>query len=137
MNVVVHPGTSGRVTYRGSRRPWAEVLEQLLAPNGYAARIQGNVVLIGRPEQLGENRPYVGKPINLEYVSRDLVDALREIAANGRATVEVPEGVAGRVTLKLDDVPWDQAFDLLAGVNGLTWTRAGDVIRLAVREQPR
>ena len=48
MNVVVQPGTHGRVTYRTTRTPWDEVLEQLLAPNGLVARIQGNVV-VDRP----------------------------------------------------------------------------------------
>jgi len=59
---------------------------------------------------------------------------LREIAAHGRAGVEVPEGVGGRVTLKLVEVPWDQAFDLRTCVNGLTWTRTGDVIHVEVRK---
>ena len=36
----------------------------------------------------------------------------------------------GKVTLKLNDVAWDQAFDLLVRVNGLAWTRTGDVIRV-------
>jgi type IV pilus assembly protein PilQ len=40
----------------------------------------------------------------------------------------------GKVTLKLNDVPWDQAFDLVIRTNGLTWTRTGDVIRV---EPPR
>jgi len=137
LNVVVHPGTEGRVTYRGTRRPWDEVLEQLLAPNGYAARLQGNVVLIGRPDQLGERRTFAGKRTSFEFVGKQLVEALQAIAANGPANVEVPAGVQGRVTLKLDDVPWDQAFDLLTGVNGLTWTRTGDVIHVAVRNRAR
>ena len=36
----------------------------------------------------------------------------------------------GRVFFKLDEVPWDQAFDLLVRLNGLAWTRTGDVIRV-------
>lgn len=137
MNVVVQPGTAGRVTYRAIRTPWDEVLEQLLAPYGFVARIQGNVVWIGRPEGAGERRSFAGKPIRIEYFDRDLVEVLQEMAANGRATVEVPADIRGRVTLKLDDVPWDQALDLLLRVNGLTWTRTGDVIHVAVRKRAR
>jgi hypothetical protein len=137
LNVVVQPGTQGQVTYRGVNRPWDEVLEQVLAPNGFVARIQGNVVWIGRPEEAGERRSFAGKPIRLDFVDRGLVEALEEIAANGHASVEVPPEVAGHVTLKLDDVPWDQAFDLLATVNGLTWKRAGDVIHVAVHRRSR
>jgi hypothetical protein len=41
----------------------------------------------------------------------------------------------GRVTLMLQDVRWDQAFDALVWANGLTWTRTGDTIQVAVRRQ--
>ena len=44
LNVVVQPGTQGRVTYRASQEPWDEVLEQMLAPNGLVARLDGNVL---------------------------------------------------------------------------------------------
>ena len=131
--MVVQPGTQGWVTYRASQEPWDEVLERLLAPNGLVARLQGNVLWIGPAREAGEKRSFTGAPMSFEFVGKDLVEALREIAANGRASVEVPEGVSGRVTLKLVEVPWDQAFDLLASVNGLAWTRTGDVVRVEVR----
>jgi hypothetical protein len=135
LNVVVQPGTRGVVTYRVSRMPWDEVLERGLAPNGLVARLDGNVLWIGRPGEAGERRSFTGAPISFEFVGKELVEALREIAAHGNASVEVPDGVRGRVTLKLVEVPWDQAFDLLTSVNGLTWTRSGDVIHVEVRRR--
>jgi hypothetical protein len=135
LNVVVQPRVQGVVTYRASKEPWDEVLERLLAPNGFVARLQGNVLWIGRPSEAGEKRSFTGAPISFDFVSKDLVETLREIAAHGRARVEVPEGVGGRVTLKLVDVPWDQAFDVLALANSLTWTRPGDVIRVQFRRR--
>jgi len=134
LNVVVHPGVGGKVTYRGHKVPWDEALERVLAPNGFVARLDGNLLEIGRPRGFGERRAFTGAPISFEFVSKDLVEALGEIAAHGHAHVEVPEGVTGRVTLFLHEVPWDQAFDLLVRLNGLTWTRTGDVIRV---EMPR
>ncbi len=130
LNVVVHPGVGGKVTYWANQVPWDEALERLLAPNGFVARLDGNLIEIGRPGEFGERRAFRGAPISFDFQAKDLIDALREVAAHGRATVEVPDGVTGRVTLKLDEVPWDQAFDVLARVNGLTWTRTGDVIRV-------
>jgi hypothetical protein len=135
LNVVVHPGTQGRVTYRASKEPWDQVLDRLLAPNGLVARLQGNVLEIGRAQDVGAKRSFTGAAISFELEELDLVRALREIAAHGHASVEVPPGVGGRVTLKLDQVPWDQAFDVLVRVNGLTWTRTGDVIRVEVRRR--
>jgi hypothetical protein len=133
LNVVVQPGVQGLVTYRAVREPWDEVLERLLAPNGFVARLDGNVLWIGRPGEAGERRPFNGEPISFDYQRKDLLETMREIAAHGGATVEAPDGVTGRVTLKLDAVPWDQAFDLLVRLNGLTWTRAGDLLQVQVR----
>jgi hypothetical protein len=135
LNVVVHPGTQGRVNYRAIKEPWDEVLDRLLAPNGLVARLEGNVLEIGRPQSFGERRSFRGEPIRFEYVSKDLVETLREVAARGQASVEVAEGVVGRVTFMLNDVPWDQAFDLLVRLNGLTWTRTGDVIQVQPRRR--
>ena len=130
LNVVVHPGTQGRVTYRAVKEPWDEVLDRVLAPNGLVARLDGNVVEIGAPRKFGEKRSFTGAAISFDYQNKDLIEALREVAAHAHASVEVPEGVMGRVFFKLDEVPWDQAFDLLVRLNGLAWTRAGDAIRV-------
>jgi hypothetical protein len=137
MNVVVQPGTQGHVTYRVANRPWDEVLEQMLAPNGFIARIQGNVIWIGRPEDASDRHSFSGKPIRFDFVDKGLVEAIEEIAANGHVGVDVPPGVAGRVYLKLDDVPWDQALDLLLNVNGLSWTRTADLIHVTMRRRSR
>ena len=134
LNVVVHPGVGGKVTYHGREVPWGEALERMLAPNGLVARLDGNVLEIGPPRKFGEKRSFTGAAISFDYHDKDLVETLREVAAQGHASVEVPEGVMGKVTFMLKEVPWDQAFDLLARLNGLTWARTGDVIRV---EPPR
>ncbi|HSD67249.1 MAG TPA: hypothetical protein VLF95_11140, partial [Vicinamibacteria bacterium] len=103
LNVVVYPGTRGRVTYRAIQEPWDQVLDRLLAPNGLVARIDGNVLEIGRPANLGGERPVTGAPITFDYRDKDLVEALREVAAQGHASVEVAEGVKGRVTFMLNE----------------------------------
>jgi len=135
LNVVVQPGVHGRVDYRANGVAWDEVLERMLAPYGYVAQLEGNVLWIGRPGEAGPRRSFAGAPMSFEYTDKDLTEALREVAANGRASVELPQGVAGHVTFKLTDVPWDQAFDLLTRVNGLTWSRTGEVIRVGFRER--
>jgi type IV pilus assembly protein PilQ len=113
------------------------VLERMLAPYGYVAQLEGNVLWIGRPGEAGPRRSFTGAPMSFEYADKDLIDALREVAANGRASVEPAQGVGGHVTFKLTDVPWDQAFDLLTRVNGLTWSRTGEVIRVGFRERAK
>ncbi len=43
----------------------------------------------------------------------------------------VNPGVTGKVTLKLTEVPWDQALDLILKTNGLGRTVEDNVIRIA------
>jgi hypothetical protein len=133
LNIVVQPGSQGTVTYEARQRPWDEVLESVLAANGLIARRTGNVVWIGRAAEASPHRSFTGKPISVEFRDAELKQVLREIAAHGPAEVEFPEGLSGRVWIKLDEVPWDQAFDLLVNVNGLVWTRRGNVFVLSVK----
>jgi hypothetical protein len=130
LNVVVHPGTFGTVTYRCRELPWDEALERMLAPNGYSARIVANVLEVGPPAKLGRLPAFTGPPISFDFVAKDLVEAIRELAVQADVGVEIPDGVMGKVTFKLNEVRWDQAFDLVVRLNGLTWTRTGDRIRV-------
>jgi len=132
-NVVVNPGTAGLVSLRFQDVPWDQALCELLAPTGHVAQRVENVLWIGRPGQASHRTSFSGRPIDLDFKDVDLVEALSRIAAEGGTRVAVPAGIGGRVTLRLVEVRWDQAFDVLANVNGLTWSREGDVLSVAVR----
>jgi hypothetical protein len=53
----------------------------------------------------------------------------------GRATVALDPIIAGRVTLKLNQVRWDQAFDVVVRVTGLDWSREGDSLKVLPRKK--
>ena len=133
LNVVVHPGIRGMVTLRLKDTPWNEALEQILAVNGYAYRVEGNVLRIATPTDLGAPRTYTGKFIDIEFKEETLESAFGRLARFGGLTSELGPGVAGRVTLLLKGVQWDQAFDILARVNHLSWTQEGSVLRVVHR----
>jgi hypothetical protein len=135
-NVVVHPGIRGRVTFQAKEIRWDDALDRMLAPNGLAASEVGNVVEIGTPATLPPPRAFVGRPIDVDYESLDLVAALRDVAGQGEYEVDVPPGVQGRVTIRLVGVPWDQAFDLLVRLNGLAWKAADRTIRVGLPTDP-
>jgi len=59
----------------------------------------------------------------------------RQPARGSALAREVAAGIAGRVTLNLVAVPWDQALDILVLVNGLEWKRDANVVRVR-RSQP-
>lgn len=135
LNVVVFPGVRGRVTFKAHSEPWDSCLDRILAANGLAYQAEDNVLLIGRPQQLEPRRPYSGQRMNLDYRDRDLNEGLAEIAASGGAAVVIDPAVGGRITIKLKQVRWDQAFDVVGRLNGLDWRRDGDTLKVFPRKK--
>jgi type IV pilus assembly protein PilQ len=74
---------------------------------------------------------FTGHPISLDFKDGDLQDIFRLFADISGLNIVVNPGVAGKVTLKLNEVPWDQALDLILKANGLGYTLEGNVIRIA------
>jgi hypothetical protein len=133
LNVVVQPGVHGTVTFQAHGMPWDEALDRILPANGYAARLVGPVLEIGEPAKLPAPRRFDGAPTDIDFNEVELVDALRQVAERGGRELLAGPEVGGKLTLRLVQVPWDQAFDLIARLNGLTWQQAGTTLRV----QPR
>ena len=78
----------------------------------------------------GDQR-FTGHPISLDFKDGDLQDIFRLFADISGLNIVVNPGVSGKITLKLNEVPWDQALDLILKANGLGYTLEGNVIRIA------
>jgi type IV pilus assembly protein PilQ len=78
-----------------------------------------------------QEKAYTGHPINLDFKDGDLQDIFRLFADISGLNVVVNPGISGKVTLKLTEVPWDRALDLILKTNGLGMTLDGNVIRIA------
>jgi type IV pilus secretin PilQ/predicted competence protein len=76
-------------------------------------------------------KTFTGPPISLDFKDGDLQDIFRLFADISGLNVVVNPGVSGKVTLKLTEVPWDQALDLILKTNGLGYTLEENVIRIA------
>ncbi len=74
---------------------------------------------------------YTGKLISLDLRGVDIRDFFRLIHQVSGLNIVVDSDVAGQVTLVLDDVPWDQALDLVLKNNGLGRVLEGNVLRIA------
>ena len=59
------------------------------------------------------------------------------IAEFTRNNIVVSDGVTGNITLRLDNVPWDQALDIIMKTKGLDKRQSGDVIYVATLEELR
>lgn len=76
-----------------------------------------------------------GKRISVDVVRADLHDVLRMLADEGRLNLVVAEGVQGKVTLRLRDVPWSQVLETVLASHGLGTERRGNVVRVAPLKQ--
>jgi type IV pilus assembly protein PilQ len=80
---------------------------------------------------------YTGEPISLDLQDVDIRNVLRLLAdVTGKNLVVEPD-VKGRVTLKVDRVPWDQVLDLILKINNLDKVLEGNVIRVATADKIR
>lgn len=74
---------------------------------------------------------YTGEKISLNLKDVDLKDFFRLIHQISGLNIVVDSNVTGTVTVALDDVPWDQALDVVLMNNGLDKTLEGNVLRVA------
>ncbi len=76
---------------------------------------------------------YTGEPISVNLKEVDLRDFFRLIHEISGLNVVLDPAVKGTLTIVLDEVPWDQALDIVLQNNGLDKQLNGNVLRIATR----
>ncbi|MCK5511249.1 MAG: type IV pilus secretin PilQ [Thermodesulfovibrionia bacterium] len=74
---------------------------------------------------------YVGEKISLDFQDADLLHIFRLLADISGYNIVVSPQVSGKFSMKLTDVPWDQALDIILRNYGLSKTIERNVIRVA------
>jgi len=74
---------------------------------------------------------YVGRRVTFEFKDIDIHNLLRIIAEVSKRNVVVADDVKGKVTIRLRNVPWDQALDLILKTKGLGKEEMGNILRIA------
>jgi len=78
---------------------------------------------------------YAGEKLTLDFQSIAVREALNVIADFTNLNVVISDTVTGNLTLRLKDVPWDQALDIILQSRGLDMRKNGNVIQVAPREE--
>jgi type IV pilus secretin PilQ/predicted competence protein len=78
-----------------------------------------------------EVKKYTGKIISLDFQNADIVPIFRFIGDISGYNVVVHPSVSGTVTLKLLNVPWDQALDIVLNTYGLAKQIEGNIMTIA------
>ncbi len=75
-------------------------------------------------------KQFSGRLISLDFQDADLDNVLRLMADVSGLNIVVGDSVKGKVTVKLLNVPWDQALDLVLRTHGLGQVREGNILRI-------
>jgi type IV pilus assembly protein PilQ len=81
------------------------------------------------------DREYTGDPLTLTFQDLDTRAVLQLLADFSGLNIVVSDSVQGNVTLRLQDVPWDQALDIVMTTKGLDMRRNGNVVIVAPAEE--
>ena len=82
-------------------------------------------------EFLMNNNKFYGRKISLTLKDVDVVDAINFISEESGANLVLSEGIQGKVSMKLKEVPWDQVLVILLRTHKLGYVRQRNVIRIS------
>jgi hypothetical protein len=80
-------------------------------------------------------KEYTGQRISLDFKDADIQNVLRILADVSGLNIITTDDVQGKITMRLVDVPWDQALDSILKARGLDMVRDGNIIAVSTVEK--
>ncbi|MDZ7748043.1 MAG: type IV pilus secretin PilQ [Halofilum sp. (in: g-proteobacteria)] len=137
---ILQRGERGRIRIT----PRTEDYEQLAYQSGSTVTVELKPLTEEEvAEQEAEKPEYTGEKLSLNFQDIEVRSVLQLLADFTGLNVVVSDSVSGSLTLRLKNVPWDQALDIILQSEGLGKRRNGNVIfvapqqEIAAREQAR
>ncbi len=87
------------------------------------------------PNKLTQGPGFAGEKLSLNFQNIEVRALLQVIADFTNFNIVTSDSVTGNVTLRLKDVPWDQALDIILETKGLGLRKTGNVILIAPKEE--
>jgi type IV pilus assembly protein PilQ len=87
------------------------------------------------PNKLSQGPGYSGEKLSLNFQNIEVRSLLQVIADFTNFNIVTSDSVTGAVTLRLKDVPWDQALDIVLQAKGLGMRKSGNVIWVAPKDE--
>ncbi len=88
-----------------------------------------------RPDRPSQASDYQGEKLSLNFQNIDVRSLLQVIADFTNFNIVTSDSVQGSLTLRLKDVPWDQALDIILEAKSLGVKRVGNVLQIAPKEE--
>ena len=87
------------------------------------------------PSRAAQRDRYTGEKLSLNFQNVEVRAVLNVIADFTDLNIITSDTVGGSITLRLKDVPWDQALDIILQTRGLDSRRSGNVVWIAPRDE--
>jgi type IV pilus assembly protein PilQ len=87
------------------------------------------------PSRDAQKGRYTGEKLSLNFQNVEVRAVLNVIADFTDLNIITSDTVTGNITLRLKDVPWDQALEIILQTRGLDSRRSGNVIWIAPRDE--
>jgi type IV pilus assembly protein PilQ len=87
------------------------------------------------PSKLTQGPGYSGQKLSLNFQNIEVRSLLQVIADFTNFNIVTSDSVTGAVTLRLQDVPWDQALDIILQAKGLGMRKTENVIWIAPKDE--
>ena len=87
------------------------------------------------PAKLTQGVGFNGEKLSLNFQNIEIRSLLQVIADFTNFNIITSDSVAGAVTLRLKDVPWDQALDIILQAKGLGMRKTGNVLWIAPKDE--
>jgi len=87
------------------------------------------------PKKLTQGVGYNGQKLSLNFQNIEVRSLLQVIADFTNFNIVTSDSVSGSVTLRLQDVPWDQALDIILKAKGLGMRKTGNVLWVAPKDE--
>jgi type IV pilus assembly protein PilQ len=109
--------------------------EHLAYQTGNVFTVSVKPVKAKSKEELAAEKGYVGERLSLNFQNIEVRAALQVIADFTGLNFVTSDSVKGSLTLRLKDVPWDQALDIIMNTKGLAKRQKGNIIWVAPAEE--
>jgi type IV pilus assembly protein PilQ len=90
---------------------------------------------VGATTSSSTARAYRGRPVTFNFQDVPVRTVLQLIAEESNLNIVASDSVTGNVTLRLINVPWDQALDIVLQAKGLDQRRSGNVVWVAPQSE--
>ena len=126
---------NGRIVWRFAKSGLAEgerpIQESGQAPRYSREKVAASEVPGGSRLRLRRKKRFSGRRIDLDFKDADIHNILRLLSDVGDVNIVTSDAVRGRVTIRMKDVPWDHALDVILRAKGLGMVREGNLLRVA------